>query len=80
MVTALRRDFRTAPISEKDKVMLEYAVKTIGPDRVLFGSDFAINDPSMVIARIDNAYITDEQRQKILSGNLEALLRKVNAA
>ncbi len=59
--------------------MLEYAVKTIGPDRVLFGSDFSINDPSTVIARIEHALITEEQRQKILAGNLEALLRKVQA-
>src|SRR2546426_5761059 len=36
--------------------MLEYAVKTIGPDRVLFGSDFSINDPSTVIARIKNGF------------------------
>ena len=27
MVEALRTDFRTAPISERDKVMLEYVVK-----------------------------------------------------
>jgi uncharacterized peroxidase-related enzyme len=27
MVNALRQDFRTAPISEADKVMLEYVVK-----------------------------------------------------
>lgn len=57
--------------------MLEYAVMTIGPDRVLFGSDFSINDPATVIARIEHALITDEQREKILSKNLEALLRKV---
>jgi uncharacterized protein len=57
--------------------MLEYAVKTIGPDRVLFGSDFSINDPATVIARIEHAFLTEEQRQKILSGNLEALLRKI---
>ncbi len=60
--------------------MLEYAVKTIGTDRVLFGSDFSINDPSTVIVRIEHAFISEEQRQKILSGNLEALLRKVSAA
>ena len=40
--------------------MLEYAVKTIGPDRVLFGSDFSINDPATVIARIDHAALTPE--------------------
>jgi len=27
MVAALRRDFRTAPISKQDKVMLDYVVK-----------------------------------------------------
>jgi|SRR5581483_9616583 len=64
--------------SGHDRVgMLEYAVQTIGPDRVLFGSDFSINDPSTVIARVEHAFITEEQRAKILSGNLEALLRKV---
>lgn len=60
--------------------VLEYAVKTIGSDRVLFGSDFSINDPSTVIARIDHAFLTTEQKQKIFSGNLGALLRKVQKA
>jgi len=57
--------------------MLEYAVKTIGSDRVLFGSDFSINDPSTVIARVHNAFLTEEQRRKILGENLLALLRNV---
>ncbi len=59
--------------------MLEYAVKTIGPDRVLFGSDFAINCPATVIARVKNAFITEEQKRKILSGNLLALLKHVES-
>jgi uncharacterized protein len=64
--------------SGHDRVgVLEYAVKTIGPDRVLFGSDFSINDPSTVIARIQNAFLTNEEKQKIFSGNLEMLLKKV---
>jgi predicted TIM-barrel fold metal-dependent hydrolase len=57
--------------------MLEYAVQTIGPDRVLFGSDFSINCPATVLARIENAFITEEQKRKILSENLQALLKKV---
>jgi len=56
--------------------MLEYAVKSIGPDRVLFGSDFSINCPATVIARVENAFITEEQKRKILSENLEVLLKK----
>jgi predicted TIM-barrel fold metal-dependent hydrolase len=57
--------------------VLEYAVETIGPDRILFGSDFSINDPSTVIARIKNSFLTQEQKQKIFSGNLQALLKRV---
>jgi predicted TIM-barrel fold metal-dependent hydrolase len=57
--------------------VLEYAVEKIGPDRILFGSDFSINDPSTVIARIKNSFLTYEQKQKIFSGNLERLLDKV---
>ena len=57
--------------------MLEYAVKSIGPDRVLFGSDFSINCPATVIGRVRNAFLTDDQRRKILAGNVEALLKKV---
>ena len=59
--------------------MLEYAVEKIGPDRVLFGSDFSINDPSTVIARIQHAFLSREQKDKILSGNLRALLSRVEA-
>ena len=59
--------------------MLEYAVKTIGPDRVLFGSDFCINCPATVIARVANAFITEEEKRKILSENLLALLKQVES-
>jgi uncharacterized protein len=60
--------------------MLEYAVKTVGPDRVLFGSDFSINDPSTVIARIEHSFLTEEQKKKVLSGNLQALLKRVQGS
>jgi len=64
--------------SGHDRVgMLEYAVKTVGADRVLFGSDFSINCPATVLARINHAFISEEQKRKILAGNLEALLKKV---
>jgi len=59
--------------------MLEYAVKTIGDDRVLFGSDFSINCPATVLGRIENAFLSEEQKRKILASNLQALLRKAGA-
>jgi predicted TIM-barrel fold metal-dependent hydrolase len=56
--------------------MLEYAVETIGPQRVLFGSDFSINDPSSVLARIENSFLSPDEKARVLSGNLEALLAR----
>ncbi|HKQ76736.1 MAG TPA: amidohydrolase family protein [Blastocatellia bacterium] len=56
--------------------ILERAVKEIGADRVLYGSDFTINEPSAVIARVRNAFLTQEDREKILFRNVERLLAK----
>ena len=54
--------------------ILEKAVKDIGADRVLYGSDFTINDPATVIARVKHAFLTAEDREKILFRNVERLL------
>lgn len=56
--------------------ILERAVKEIGADRVLYGSDFTINEPSAVIARVKNAFLTPDDREKILFRNVERLLRQ----
>jgi predicted TIM-barrel fold metal-dependent hydrolase len=32
-----------------------------------------------VLARIENAFISEEEKRKILSGNLQELLRRVEA-
>ena len=56
--------------------VLEHAVRMAGPDRVLFGSDFTINDPASVIARVKKSYLDEEIQQKIMSGNLFRLLRE----
>jgi uncharacterized protein len=54
--------------------ILEKAVKEIGSDRVLYGSDFTINEPSSVIARVNNAFLTPADRENILFRNVERLL------
>jgi hypothetical protein len=54
--------------------ILERAVKEIGADRVLYGSDFTINEPSAVIVRVKNAFLTPDDREKILFGNVQRLL------
>ncbi len=56
--------------------ILEKAVKEIGADRVLYGSDFTINEPSAVLVRVKNAFLTAEDREKILFRNVERLLAR----
>jgi predicted TIM-barrel fold metal-dependent hydrolase len=56
--------------------ILERAVKEIGADRVLYGSDFTINEPAAVIARVRNAFLTPSDREKILFRNVERLLAR----
>ena len=60
--------------------ILEYAVNTIGEDRILYGSDFTLNCPATVIGPIQNALLSRQQKQKILAENLEALLTKVGSS
>ncbi len=59
--------------------ILEKAVKDIGADRVLYGSDFTINEPAAVIARVKNAFLTAGDREKILYGNVERLLARAGS-
>lgn len=54
--------------------ILEYAVKCAGPDRVLFGSDYTINDPAGVIVRVQKADFDEETKAKVLGGNVVRML------
>jgi predicted TIM-barrel fold metal-dependent hydrolase len=54
--------------------VLELAVRQAGSGRVFFGSDFTINDPAGVIARIQAADFDAETKAGLLGGNLSRLL------
>ncbi len=56
--------------------VLELAVRQAGRERVLFGSDFTINDPAGVIARIQAADFDAETKNGLLGGNLSRLLNE----
>jgi uncharacterized protein len=60
--------------------VLELAVRTAGAERVLYGSDFTINDPSGVIARVLHADFDEDTREKILGGNVARLLAERGVA
>ena len=54
--------------------VLELAVRQAGAGRVLFGSDFTINDPAGVIARIQNTDFNTQTKAGLLEGNCSRLL------
>jgi predicted TIM-barrel fold metal-dependent hydrolase len=57
--------------------LLETAVNMIGSDKMLYGSDVSCYFSPMQRARIDNAFISDEDKKKILYGNAMKLFSKI---
>ena len=55
--------------------LIEWAVREIGAERVLFGSDAPLYAVAMQRARIDSAEIDDEAKRRILFENARDLLR-----
>jgi hypothetical protein len=56
---------------------VEYAVREFGACRVLFGSFFPVNDPSVVMGMVIDADIDERDRQLIASGNILRLIEGV---
>ncbi len=54
--------------------MMAYIVSKIEADRLLFGTDFPINNPAATLAAVLYERISDGDREKILSGNAKRLL------
>ncbi len=55
--------------------IVEYAVKTLGAERILFGSDICGRDFSCQLGRVLEAKISDRDRNLILGLNAERLLK-----
>ncbi len=53
---------------------IEWAVKEVGAEKVLFGTDTPLYFSPMQRARIDNAEISDEEKILILRNNAIILL------
>lgn len=54
--------------------IVEEAVRILGPDRVLFGSDSRFDGTRYTVERIQHSQLSDEVKQKILYRNCEELL------
>lgn len=54
--------------------MIEYAVRELGSERVVFGSDVCGRDFAVAAARVQGAKLTPRQRRLVLGGNAQRLL------
>ena len=54
--------------------LLAALVQTVGPDRVLFGTDYPICNPRMYVQAVLGEHISDEDKEKILFGNAKRIL------
>ena len=55
---------------------LKRLVDAVGADRLLYGSDFPTCNPEMFLSGVlEDRYLTDDQKEKILSGNAKRLLK-----
>ncbi len=64
--------------ADADKVAA--AVQELGPERVLFGSDFTLFDPAHTLGMVAEADLSAEARSLILHGNAERLFGSVLTA
>lgn len=58
---------------------IEQGVQQYGPDKILFGSDAFMNDPSVGLGMVVYADIPDDQKRAILGLNMARLLDRAGA-
>lgn len=54
--------------------LVEYAVEQLGPDRVVYGSDWPIRDFAVQRARVEGAALPDDVRARVLGGTMQRVL------
>jgi len=61
--------------SQPARGLLEEAVRRLGAERVVFGTDLPIRDYASMLGKMFEAPLTDRQRRQILGLNAARLLR-----
>jgi predicted TIM-barrel fold metal-dependent hydrolase len=56
--------------------VIEYLVKEVGADRVVYGTDQPMRDPIPQFGWVVYSHLTDEERKKILGTNMQKVLDK----
>lgn len=59
---------------QPDAGLVEFAVQELGPERVLFGSDWPLRDFTVQKARVTGSAISQEAKAMILGGNAQRIL------
>jgi hypothetical protein len=62
--------------SQPEDGYMEYALKEIGADRILFGSDYPGRDIATQLGRIESVKLKREEKEKILYKNALSFFRK----
>lgn len=61
--------------SSFDNGMIEFAVEEVGAERILYGSDLPLLDPALQIAKVTETDLLPEEKDLILHGNIERILK-----
>ncbi len=56
-----------------DREMFEWTVRALGVNRVMFGSDFPLEDPGNALAHFDQFDFSEEERRALLQGTAQEL-------
>ncbi len=62
--------------SSFDNGMIEFAVEEVGAERVLYGSDLPLLEPTLQIAKVKESDISQKDKELILHENINRLLRR----
>ena len=62
----------TSGVSAEDKVA--QAVRVVGVEKILYGSNMPLNDPAFEMAKVEYALISEADKKKILGENARQLL------
>jgi len=74
-----RRNFVITTSGVEDHLALEYSIKALGVENVLWAIDYPYQPTAPAVAFMDSAPISDEDRAKIYGGNAERVFHLASA-
>ena len=78
ILVAKRRDNLVIDTSiQPNPMLIREAVKTIGPERVLFGSDMPFQDQYLELKKLERADLTEQELRWIRGNSITKILEKV---